>query len=151
MKNGGTMLAMDYRGHYRVRAAHKPDPAIEHPNDAIVRVTRSCICGADLHLYHGLVPDTRVGTTLGREFTGIIEEVGPSVTSFKVGERVLTPFNIFCGSCFFATANCMATATTPIPKPAPWAPFMAIRTRPAGSTAARPSWCACPWPMSAPS
>ncbi len=95
------MLAMDYRGPYRVRAAQKPDPVIEHPNDAIVRVTRSCICGSDLHLYHGLVPDTRVGTTFGHEFTGVIEEVGPSVTSLKVGDRVLVPFNIFCGSCFF--------------------------------------------------
>ncbi len=95
------MLAMDYRGPYRVRADQKPDPSIEHPNDAIVRVTRSCICGSDLHLYHGLVPDTRVGMTFGHEFTGIIEEVGPSVTSLKVGDRVLVPFNIFCGSCFF--------------------------------------------------
>jgi len=61
------MLAMDYRGPYRVRAKHKPDPAIEHPGDAIVRVTRSCICGSDLHLYHGLVPDTRIGSTAGPE------------------------------------------------------------------------------------
>ena len=59
------MLAMNYRGPYRVRADHKPDPVIEHPGDAIVRVTRSCICGSDLHLYHGLVPDTRVGHTFG--------------------------------------------------------------------------------------
>lgn len=92
------MLAMDYRGPYRVRATQKPDPVIEHPNDAIVHVTRSCICGSDLHLYHGLVPDTRVGTTFGHEFTGIIEQVGSSVTSLKVGDRVLVPFNIFCGS-----------------------------------------------------
>ena len=95
------MIAMDYRGPYRVRATLKPDPVIEHPNDAIVRVTRSCICGSDPHLYHGLVPDTRVGTTFGHEFTGVIEELGPSVTSLKVGDRVLVPFNIFCGACFF--------------------------------------------------
>ena len=75
------MLAMNFRGPYRVRAAHKPDPVIEHPNDAIVRVTRSCICGSDLHLYHGLVPDTRVGTTFGHEFTGVVVEVGSSVQS----------------------------------------------------------------------
>ena len=54
------MLAMTYRGPYRVRAERKSDPVIEHSNDAIIRVTRSCICGSDLHLYHGLVPDTRV-------------------------------------------------------------------------------------------
>lgn len=95
------MLAMNYRGPYRVRAQSMPDPVIEHPNDAIVRVTRSCICGSDLHLYHGLVPDTRVGSTFGHEFTGIVEEIGPSVQNLKVGDHVLVPFNIFCGSCFF--------------------------------------------------
>ena len=92
---------MNYRGPYRVRVSHKPEPRIEHPNDAIVQVTRSCICGSDLHLYHGLVPDTRVGTTFGHEFTGRVAEVGPSVTKLKVGDNVLVPFNIFCGSCFF--------------------------------------------------
>jgi threonine dehydrogenase-like Zn-dependent dehydrogenase len=95
------MLAMNYRGPYRVRAAHKPDPQIEHPGDAIVRVTRSCICGSDLHLYHGLVPDTRVGTTFGHEFVGVVEAVGDGVQRLKVGDHVLVPFNIFCGSCFF--------------------------------------------------
>ena len=95
------MLAMDYRGPYRVRAVHKPDPQIEHPGDAIIRVTRSCICGSDLHLYHGLVPDTRVGTTFGHEFVGVVEAIGDGVHKLKVGDRVLVPFNIFCGSCFF--------------------------------------------------
>ncbi|MBG9387627.1 zinc-dependent alcohol dehydrogenase [Caenimonas aquaedulcis] len=95
------MLAMNYRGPYRVRPVHKEEPEIEHPNDAIVRVTRSCICGSDLHLYHGLVPDTRVGSTFGHEFTGIVEAVGPSVRNLKVGDSVLVPFNIFCGSCYF--------------------------------------------------
>jgi threonine dehydrogenase-like Zn-dependent dehydrogenase len=95
------MLAMNYRGPYRVRAERKPDPLIEHPRDAIVRVTRSCICGSDLHLYHGLVPDTRIGTTFGHEFTGIVEEVGSLVQNLKVGDHVLVPFNVFCGSCFF--------------------------------------------------
>ena len=95
------MLAMDYRGPYRVRAVHKPDQQIEHPGDAIIRVTRSCICGSDLHLYHGLVPDTRVGTTFGHEFVGVVEAIGDGVHKLKVGDRVLVPFNIFCGSCFF--------------------------------------------------
>jgi threonine dehydrogenase-like Zn-dependent dehydrogenase len=104
---------MNYRGPYRIRAAHKPEPHIEHPNDAIVRVTRTCICGSDLHLYHGLVPDTRVGMTFGHEFTGIVEEVGPTVRNLKKGDHVLVPFNIFCGSCFFCQkelyANCHNT------------------------------------------
>ena len=95
------MLAMNYRGPYRVRADHKPDPVIEHPGDAIVRVTRSCICGSDLHLYHGLVPDTRIGHTFGHEFIGVVEEVGSGVQHLKVGDKVLVPFNVFCGSCFF--------------------------------------------------
>jgi threonine dehydrogenase-like Zn-dependent dehydrogenase len=95
------MLAMTYRGPYRIRADHKPDPVIEHPADAIVRVLRACICGSDLHLYHGLVPDTRVGHTFGHEFVGVVEEIGSEVQALKVGDRVLVPFNIFCGSCFF--------------------------------------------------
>ncbi|MFL5753263.1 MAG: zinc-dependent alcohol dehydrogenase [Bacteroidia bacterium] len=95
------MLAMNYRGPFRVRVSEKPRPKIEHPNDAIVRVTRTCICGSDLHIYHGMVPDTRVGTTFGHEFTGIVEEVGSSVEKLKVGDHVLVPFNISCGKCAF--------------------------------------------------
>lgn len=97
------MLAMTYRGPYRVRADQKAEPNVEHPNDAIVRVTRSAICGSDLHLYHGLIPDTRVGTTFGHEFTGVIEDVGTSVQNLKVGDHVLVPFNIACGSCYFCS------------------------------------------------
>lgn len=95
------MLAMTYQGPYRVRPTRKAEPVIEHPNDAIVRVTRSCICGSDLHIYHGLVPDTRVGMTFGHEFTGIVTEVGSSVQNLKVGDHVLVPFNIACGSCVY--------------------------------------------------
>jgi threonine dehydrogenase-like Zn-dependent dehydrogenase len=95
------MLAMNYRGPRRVRADQKPLPEILHPNDAIIRVTRSCICGSDLHLYHGLVPDTHVGMTFGHEFIGVVEEIGPSVEKLKVGDNVLVPFNIACGQCAF--------------------------------------------------
>ncbi|WP_432713920.1 zinc-dependent alcohol dehydrogenase [Pedobacter sp.] len=95
------MLAMNYRGPFRVRIDHKPYPQLLHPNDAIVRVTRSCICGSDLHLYHGLVPDTRVGMTFGHEFIGVVEEIGPTVVNLKVGDQVLVPFNIACGKCAF--------------------------------------------------
>lgn len=93
---------MNYRGPYRVRADRsKPMPKIEHSGDAIVRVTRSCICGSDLHLYHGMVPDTRVGTTFGHEFIGVVEEIGDAVQNLKVGDNVLVPFNIACGKCVF--------------------------------------------------
>lgn len=95
------MLAMNYRGPFRVRVDRKPYPEIMHPDDAIVRVTRSCICGSDLHLYHGLVPDTRVGMTFGHEFIGVVEEIGSGVTKLKVGDNVMVPFNIACGKCAF--------------------------------------------------
>ena len=113
------MRAMDYRGPFRVRIEEKPMPEILHPNDAIIKVTRACICGSDLHLYHGLVPDTRVGSTFGHEFIGVVVEIGPSVQKLKIGDQVLVPFNISCGQCAFCKqglygncheSNSMATA-----------------------------------------
>jgi threonine dehydrogenase-like Zn-dependent dehydrogenase len=95
------MLAMNFRGPRRVRIDHKPMPEVLHPQDAIVRVTRSCICGSDLHLYNGSVPDTRVGMTFGHEVTGVVEEVGQDVEKIKIGDHVLVPFNIACGKCVF--------------------------------------------------
>ncbi|WP_224994396.1 zinc-dependent alcohol dehydrogenase [Cesiribacter sp. SM1] len=95
------MLAMNYRGPQRVRIDNMPMPEILHPEDVIVRVLRSCICGSDLHLYNGNVPDTRVGTTFGHEFVGEVVEVGPDVQKLKVGNRVIVPFNIACGKCAF--------------------------------------------------
>ncbi len=104
------MRAMVYRGPYKVRVEEKDVPAIEHPNDAIVRVTLAAICGSDLHLYHGLMPDTRIGHTFGHEFIGIVEQVGPSVQNLAVGDRVMVPFNVFCGSCWYCArglySNC---------------------------------------------
>ncbi|MCU1371008.1 MAG: glutathione-dependent formaldehyde dehydrogenase [Ilumatobacteraceae bacterium] len=104
------MQAMVYRGPYKVRVEEKAPPRIEHPNDAIVRVTRAAICGSDLHLYHGMMPDTRVGMTFGHEFIGVVDEVGPSVEHLAVGDRVMVPFNVYCGSCFFCArglfSNC---------------------------------------------
>lgn len=95
------MLGLTYRGPRRVRIEEHPDPRIEHPNDAIVRVTRATICGSDLHLYHGLIPDTRTGTILGHEVTGVVEEIGPTVRHLSPGDRVVVPFNIACGTCFY--------------------------------------------------
>ena len=104
---------MTFRGPGRVRVEKKPDPRIEHPDDVVLRVTRAAICGSDLHLYHGLIPDTRVGSTFGHEFTGVVEEAGPGVRTLKRGDRVVVPFNISCGTCFFCerdqTAQCENT------------------------------------------
>ena len=107
------MRAMVYRGPYRIRVEDKEMPRIEHPNDAIVRVTKAAICGSDLHLYHGMMPDTRPGMTFGHETIGVVEEVGSSVERVKRGDRVMIPFNIACGSCFFCArqlfSNCHNT------------------------------------------
>ncbi|WP_159794609.1 zinc-dependent alcohol dehydrogenase [Puerhibacterium puerhi] len=104
------MRAMVYRGPYRVRVEEKDVPRIEHSNDAIVRVELASICGSDLHLYHGMMPDTRVGHTFGHEFIGVVHEVGSSVQNLQVGDRVMVPFNVYCGSCYYCArglyANC---------------------------------------------
>jgi threonine dehydrogenase-like Zn-dependent dehydrogenase len=96
-----------------VRVEDRPDPEIQHPNDAIVRVTRAAICGSDIHLYHGLMPDLRMGETFGHEFIGIVEEVGPEVQNLKAGDKVLVPFNVCCGTCYFCSrglyGNCHNT------------------------------------------
>jgi len=104
------MKAMVYRSPYHIAVEQKAMPVIEHPNDAIVRVTLASICGSDLHLYHGMMPDTRSGTTFGHEFIGVVEQLGPSVQSLSPGDRVMVPFNVYCGSCYFCArglySNC---------------------------------------------
>lgn len=95
------MKAVSYRGPGEVRVVDKPEPAIEHPDDIVLRVTRTAICGSDLHLLHGLVPDTRVGATFGHEFAGVVEQVGSGVASLSRGDRVVVPFNVACGTCFY--------------------------------------------------
>ncbi len=108
MPSVGRMRALYYEAPYRVRVANKPDPSIEHPQDAIVKVTCAAICGSDLHLLHGLVPDTRVGSTFGHEIVGVVEEVGPEVQGVAPGDRVVVPFNISCGGCYYCTRGLTA-------------------------------------------
>lgn len=91
------MLAMDYRGPYGVRAASKPEPTIKQPSDAIVRVTCSCICGSDLHLYHGLVLNTRIGATFGHEFTGVVEDEGDALMQQRRAGRFAEEFERYMG------------------------------------------------------
>jgi len=97
-----------YHGPADLRVEHKKDPEIEHPYDVILRVTTAALCGSDLHLFRGLIPDTRVGTTFGHEFVGIVEEVGPGVRRLKRGDRVVVPFPIACGSCFYCRRDLFA-------------------------------------------
>jgi threonine dehydrogenase-like Zn-dependent dehydrogenase len=94
------MKAVAFHGKRDVRVDSVPDPAIEQPTDAIIRVTSSGICGSDLHLYEVLGPFIEEGDILGHEPMGIVEEVGADVTHIKPGDRVVIPFNISCGHCW---------------------------------------------------
>jgi len=94
------MKAVTWHGKRDVRVDNVPDPTIEQPTDAIIRVTSSGICGSDLHLYEVLGPFMSEGDILGHEPMGIVEEVGTGVTNLKPGDRVVIPFQMSCGSCF---------------------------------------------------
>ncbi|RKH77312.1 glutathione-dependent formaldehyde dehydrogenase [Corallococcus sp. AB045] len=95
------MKAICWHGHGDVRYESAPDPRIEDPRDAIIRVTRTAICGSDLHLLDGYMPTMKSGDVLGHEFMGEVMETGSGVTRLKKGDRVIVPFNIACGECFF--------------------------------------------------
>ncbi|MBJ7595405.1 MAG: alcohol dehydrogenase catalytic domain-containing protein [Candidatus Dormibacteraeota bacterium] len=95
------MRALTYVDIDRVEMADMPVPIIEEPTDVVLRVTTTAICGSDLHVLRGRVPGVLPGTTLGHEFTGVVEEVGSAVTTVKAGDRVLASFNIPCGRCWF--------------------------------------------------
>lgn len=95
------MKAVCWHGAKDLRVDRVPDPEIVNPRDAIVRVTSTAICGSDLHLYDGYVPTMKSGDILGHEFMGEIVELGPEVKNLKKGDRVVVPFTISCGSCFF--------------------------------------------------
>jgi S-(hydroxymethyl)glutathione dehydrogenase / alcohol dehydrogenase len=95
------MKALVYHGPYDVRIDDKPMPQIKDPEDIILRVTTTAICGSDLHLYHGSVLGMEPGQTLGHEFMGIVEEAGPEVHEVQKGDRVIVPFNISCGRCYY--------------------------------------------------
>lgn len=102
------MKALCWNGKHQVSVEEVPDPKIEHPRDAIIRVTTTCICGSDLHLYDGLVQTMERGDVLGHEPMGEVVEVGPEVTNLKVGDRVVVPFTISCGECFFCKKQLFA-------------------------------------------
>src|SRR5215210_372600 len=95
------MKALCWHGKYDVRVENVPDPEILNPRDAIVKITSTAICGSDLHLYDGYIPTMEAGDILGHEFMGQVVEVGNQVKNLKIGDRVVVPFTIACGHCFF--------------------------------------------------
>src|SRR5262245_14678612 len=95
------MKALCWHGTHDVRVEDVPDPKILNPGDAIIRVSLTAICGSDLHLYDGFIPTMKRGDILGHEFMGEVVEVGPGVKKLRPGDRVVVPFAISCGRCFF--------------------------------------------------
>jgi len=106
------MKALTFHGKRDVRVDNVPDPKIEEPTDAIVRVTSTAICGSDLHLYEVLGPFIEEGNILGHEPMGIVEEVGSEVKHIEAGDRVVIPFNISCGDCFMCNQGLFAQCET---------------------------------------
>jgi threonine dehydrogenase-like Zn-dependent dehydrogenase len=94
------MKAVTWQGRRDMRVEEVPDPTIEQPDDTIIRVTSTGLCGSDLHLYETLGPFMTPGDVVGHEPMGIVEEVGPGVGDLKAGDRVVVPFNVSCGSCW---------------------------------------------------
>lgn len=95
------MKALCWYGKHDVRVEDVPDPEILNPRDAIIQVTTTAICGSDLHLYDGYIPTMMKGDILGHEFMGEVVDVGSAITNLKISDRVVVPFTIACGKCFF--------------------------------------------------
>src|ERR1700752_879577 len=95
------MKAVCWNGKHDVRVLNVPDPGIINAHDAIVRITTTAICGSDLHLYDGYIPTMEKGDILGHEFMGEVVAVGKAVDNLRIGDRVVVPFTIACGNCFF--------------------------------------------------
>lgn len=106
------MRALTYHGSKDVRVDTVPDPVLAAPDDLILRVTATAICGSDLHLYRGKIPDLHTGDVLGHEFMGIVEEVGAGVSDLRPGDRVVIPFVIACGECFHCRLTEFAACET---------------------------------------
>jgi threonine dehydrogenase-like Zn-dependent dehydrogenase len=113
------MKALVWCAPYKVRVEDVPDPKIINKRDAIIRVTSTCICGSDLHLVDGFIPFMKPGDILGHEPMGIVEEVGPEVDKSKinVGDRVVIPFHLSCGDCFFCKRQLYSCCDNTNPKP----------------------------------
>ena len=109
------MKALTWHGKNDIRCDTVPDPKIEHGRDAIIKVTACAICGSDLHLFDGVMPTMEKGDVLGHETMGEVVEVGSENKKLKVGDRVVVPFTISCGECFFCKKGFFPAANAPIP------------------------------------
>jgi threonine dehydrogenase-like Zn-dependent dehydrogenase len=110
------MRALTYHGAKDLRVSDVPEPRIEADDDVIVRVTSTAVCGSDLHIYRGKIPGMHDGDVLGHEFMGIVEQVGPDVGALRKGDRVVVPFVIACGNCFFCSRQLFAACETTNPQ-----------------------------------
>jgi threonine dehydrogenase-like Zn-dependent dehydrogenase len=106
------MRALTWQGNEQVEVTDVPDPVIQEPNDIVIRVTSTAICGSDLHLYGVLGPFLKPGDVLGHEPMGIVEETGADITRLRAGDRVVVPFNISCGHCWMCERGLFAQCET---------------------------------------
>ena len=109
------MKALTYQSSKNVRVETVPDPILQEDEDIVLRVTATAICGSDLHIYRGKIPDMESGDILGHEFMGIVEDTGKAVTRVRKGDRVVVPFTIACGQCFFCAKALFAACETTNP------------------------------------
>jgi threonine dehydrogenase-like Zn-dependent dehydrogenase len=112
------MKVLTWQGKHKVQVEDVPDPILLNPDDAIIRVTSTAICGSDLHLYDGFIPTMMAGDILGHEFMGEVVDVGPEVKKLKIGDRVVVPFPIACGKCWFCQAGLYSSCDNSNPKAA---------------------------------
>ena len=111
------MKAVCWYGKHDVRVESVPDPEIMNSRDAIIKITTTAICGSDLHLYNGYIPTMQAGDILGHEFMGEVVETGDGVTNLKKGDRVVVPFTIACGNCFFCKREIWSACDNSNPTP----------------------------------
>ncbi|SEN25125.1 glutathione-independent formaldehyde dehydrogenase [Nitrosospira multiformis] len=109
------MHAVTYHGSYDVRVDTVPDPILQEPDDIVLKITATAICGSDLHLYRGKMPELKNGDILGHEFMGTVVDAGSGVTALQKGDRVVVPFVIACGQCFFCERQLYAACETTNP------------------------------------
>ena len=109
------MHALTYHGSYDVRVDTVPDPILQEPDDVVLKITATAICGSDLHLYRGKIPELKDGDILGHEFMGVVVDAGSEVTALQKGDRVVVPFVIACGECFFCEKQLFSACETTNP------------------------------------